>query len=40
MNLGDETGVEKILKTGFDVNSKDKQGLHALHVATLAGICS
>lgn len=36
-HLGDETGVEQILKAGFDVNHKDKEGQSALHVATVAG---
>lgn len=37
INSGDESGVDKALLAGFDVNSKDAEGVHALHVATVAG---
>lgn len=37
LNSGDEAGVEKLLKSGLDVNHKDKHGQTALHIATLEG---
>lgn len=37
-NSGDEASVERLLKSGADVNHKDEHKRTALHIATLEGL--
>lgn len=37
MNSGDEEAIEKLLKSGLNVNLKGKHSRTALHIATLEG---